>query len=102
MDLLYSKYSSPMDLVSRYINQGRFGKFVHDFLQIEYDRRKEEAERNNDWMLWVGYVHSESSESFDDWKARVTKPAHSTTGGDANLTEDGIRSIVDKLFTHTE
>ena len=32
MDLLYARYSNPMDLMGRYINQGRFGEFVHEFL----------------------------------------------------------------------
>ncbi len=104
MDLLYQKYTSPMDLVSMYINRGRFGKFVESILEEEYQRKKEEFDRNEDWKLWVMYTQQLSNgltdESFNDWKQRVCKPtkANTRSGGDENLTEDGIQSIVKNLF----
>ena len=98
--MLYRAYSSPMDLVSRYINQGRFGSFVQGFLEAEYERKKEKAEKEKEWKLWTAYIHSYSEESFVDWKKRVTGSAVSsnTTNSDADLTDDGIQSIVSKLF----
>ena len=98
MDLLYSRYSSPMDLMNRYINQGRFGSFVQGFLEAEFERKKEKE----DWKLWTAYIHSYSEESFIDWKKRVTGTASTdslqSTNSDADLTDDGIQSIVNKLF----
>lgn len=99
MDLLYSRYSSPMDLMARYINQRRFGAFVQGFMEAEYERRKQEAEKDNEWKLWVAYVHSYSDKTYDEWKKQIfgtstTKPKKS----DADLTDDEITSIIDAAF----
>ncbi len=105
MDLLYSKYASPMDLINMYISRGRFGKFVESVIDAEYQRKKDEFERNEDWKLWIMYTQLLSNgltdESFNDWKHRVCKPTNASTrnGGDENLTEDGMQSIVNKLFS---
>ena len=101
MDMLYRAYSSPMDLMNRYINQGRFGDFVKGFLEAEFERRKEEAEKDNEWKLWVAYVHSYSNESYNEWKKRVCQPASTnrTRGKDEDLTEEGIEKIIGKLFS---
>lgn len=96
--MLYRAYSSPMDLMSMYINRGRFGNFVEGFLQAEYERRKAEAEKNNEWMLWIAYIHSYSNESFNDWKKRHCGSSTSRKASDADLTEDGINNIIDNLF----
>lgn len=104
MDLLYSKYSNPLDLISMYINRGRFGEFVESIIKAENDRIQEEAEKDNDWKLWTMYTqllaagHTEN-ESFLDWKERVCKPtANTTKPSDADLTEAGMKSILDRLF----
>ena len=98
--MLYRAYSNPLDLMNMYINRGRFGNFVEGFLQAEYERKKAEAEKNNDWMLWVAYIHSYSSESFTDWKKR-----HCGSGGttkkkssDAELDDKGISNLLTDLF----
>ena len=96
MDLLYRAYSSPMDLMYRYIQQGRFGTFVNGFLQAQYDRDKKEAERENEWMLWTAYIHSYSDKPYGEWKKDFIKPVKKTK--DSDLTEDGIKSLVTRLF----
>lgn len=100
MDLLYSRYSNPMDLVDRYIKQGRFGKFVFSFMEAEYERKKQEAEKENDMKLWIAYVHSYSGKSYDEWKKQIFKPGSTTPTGksDADLNDDGIDAIMDELF----
>lgn len=100
MDLLYRAYSNPLDLMNIYINQGRFGKFVEGFLEAEYERKKAEAEKDENWKLWVMYVHSYSDKSFTDWKRDALKNASDTRkkNRDDELTDDGIQSIVNKLF----
>lgn len=99
MDLLYSRYASPMDLIKRYISRGRFGNFVQSFLESENERKKEQAEKEDEWKLWMIYVHSYSEESFLDWKKRVLKAGSGKkTGGDNNLTNEGIMSIIDETF----
>ena len=98
--MLYRAYSNPMDLVNVYINQGRFGKFVTGFLEAEYERRKEEAEKDMDWKLWMMYINAESDKSYGEWKESVLKNASNKTRRtkDDDLTDDGILTIVNNLF----
>jgi hypothetical protein len=101
MDMLYRAYSNPLDLMNLYINQGRFGKFVKGFLEAEYEKRKEKAEQDNEWKLWLMYVHSYSEMTFSEWKSQAIKESRTNTrkaNKDDELTDDGIQSIVGKLF----
>ena len=100
MDMLYRAYSNPLDLMNMYINQGRFGKFVTGFLEAEYDRRKNEAEKDFDWKLWMMYINSMTDITFGEWKESVIKNASDKTRKtkDDNLTDDGIKTIMDRLF----
>ena len=101
MDMLYRAYSNPLDLMNTYINQGRFGKFVTGFLEAEYERRKEKAERDEDWKLWMLYINSCSDKPFGEWKSEVLKTANTKTrkaNKDHDLTDDGIQSIIGRFF----
>lgn len=102
MDMLYARYSSPMDLMSIYIHQRRFGDFIKGFLQAEKDRKKAEAERDEELKEWIAYVHSFSEKSFDDWKADLLGAARTKTGkktgGDYDLDEKRAQEIIDNLF----
>ena len=101
MDMLYRAYSNPLDLMNLYINQGRFGKFVHGFLEAEYEKRKEKADQDNEWKLWLMYVHSYSEKTFSEWKTQAIKESKNNTrkaNKDEDLTEDGIKSIFNKCF----
>lgn len=99
MDLLYSKYANPMDLMNSYINRGRFGEFVASVLEAEYQRRKEQVEKDDDMKLWIMYVHSSAEESFHDWKKRVLKSADNKKANrDHDLNDDSIKAIIDDLF----
>ena len=100
MDMLYSRYSNPLELMNTYINQGRFGDFVKGFCEAEYNRKKEEAERDEDNKLWTAYVFSHSDQTFVEWKKEVCKTgeANTTRGGDENLDNEGIKAIISDLF----
>ena len=100
MDMLYRAYSNPLDLMNIYINQGRFGKFVTGFLEAEYERRKQEAEKDQDWKLWMMYINSLSDKNFADWKDSVLPRSDSKKHGtkDRDLTDEGIQSIITNLF----
>lgn len=100
MDMLYARYSNPMDLMNSYIRRGRFGAFVQSFMEQERERQKAEAEKDDEWRLWIAYVHSHSDKSFNDWKADLrgsAKPA-GRTGGDQDLDDKSITAIIDRLF----
>jgi hypothetical protein len=100
MDMLYRAYSNPMDLMNRYINQGRFGKFVTGFLEAEYERRKAEDEKDFDWKLWMMYINSITEKNFGEWKESVIDNASGRTRKtkDEDLTDDGIQAIMTDLF----
>lgn len=100
MDMLYSRYSNPLELMNTYINQGRFGDFVSGFCEAEYNRKKEEAEKENENKLWSAWVNSHSDMTFGEWKNAFCKADKPTTarGGDESLDEDGIKAIMNNLF----
>lgn len=102
MDLLYTKYSSPMDLMKRYINQGRFGAFVEGMIHAENERRQAEAKKEEEMMLWIAYVHSNSEDTFNGWRKKIFggEGSGGTTkkNSDHDLTDEGIMAIVNRLF----
>ena len=101
MDMLYSRYSNPLDLMNVYINQGRFGKFVTGFLEAEHKRKTEEAEKDQEMKLWIAYIHSRSELSYGEWRNKVcsTGSGHAKKGGgDQSLDDDGIKTIIADLF----
>ena len=103
MDLLYRAYSNPLDLMNRYINQGRFGEFVTGFIEAENQKRLDEYQKEKDMKLWIAYIHSDTNDNYDAWKMRVDKTDKhgSTKGGDESLDNDGIVSIINSLFPET-
>lgn len=100
MDMMYHRYSCPMDLIYSYINRGRFGEFVSEFLKSEHDRQKAEMDKDEDMKLWIMYCHSFSEDSFLDWKKKVLRIGSNgqSQGTDADLTEKDIKAICDDLF----
>ena len=71
MDLLFSRYASPLDFMKLYINQGRFGEFVEGIISLENKRKKEEQEKENDDKLWQAYIRSMSEKTFIEWKKEL-------------------------------
>lgn len=102
MDMLYSRYSNPMDLVKSYIRRRRFGEFVKGFLEAEIERRKEEREKDEEWFYRIAYVHSYSEKSYADWRADLTGSAENkkkTAGkSDRDLDAAGIDAIMKNVF----
>ena len=102
MDLLYSRYSNPMEFMRLYIDQGRFGEFVTEIITQENKRRKERAEKEDEERLWSAYIHSYSDKSFIEWKSELLRPVHQTKGGtgkrDEDMTKADIDNILNRLF----
>ncbi|MGN1314074.1 MAG: hypothetical protein ACI4VG_03560 [Lachnospiraceae bacterium] len=72
MDLLFSRYASPLDFMKLYIEQGRFGEFVEEIIEMDNERRREAEEKENDDKLWQAYIRSGSDKSFIEWKHELT------------------------------
>lgn len=100
--MLYSRYASPKELMNTYIKRGRFGEFVTNIIKAENNRRKEQAEKEEEQKLWSMYIHSGARKSFIDWKAEVLSQDNvaysSTTNGDESMSEEDIINIVNDLF----
>ena len=64
MDLLFSRYASPLDFMNLYINQGRFGEFVSEIIEMENERRKQTAEKEQDEKIWQANIRSMSEKNF--------------------------------------
>lgn len=76
MDLLYSRYASPMNFMKIYMDQGRFGEFVTEIINMDCERQREEKEKEEEDRLWNAYIHSMPDESFNDWKSGLRISAH--------------------------
>ena len=90
-----------MDLLKRYIRQGRFGAFIQGFLEAEAERKRKEAQKDEDWKLWMAYIHSETDKSFNEWKKQIFQPSSTTKKAgksDADLDDDGIMAIINAQF----
>lgn len=88
-----------MELVKMYINQGRFGEFVNRIIELENQRRKEEAEKEDEDRLWIAYVHSMSEKSFVEWRnglqqQPVKKPSLSMTKEEVEEAKQRVRGIL--------
>ena len=83
-----------------YIEQGRFGEFVKEFISAERKRRLEQVEQESERMMWAAYIHSYSEKSYLDWKADVMKPASSSSTGkkDDDMTKADIDNLMKHLF----
>ena len=77
MDLLYSRYRNPLEFMRLYINQGRFGEFVAEILEMDAKRKQEEADKDNEQKMWEMYLHSMADKSFNDWKKDVLSNSNS-------------------------
>ena len=71
--------------------------FVQEFLKSEYKRKKDKANEDKEWKLWLAYVHSYSEEPFGTWKQKVDGSSE-PNGSDFNLDDNGIKSIINNLF----
>ncbi len=86
-----------------YIDSGQFDELVKNILTAEYERRKEEAEKENDRKLWDLYLRSDTTLSYNDWHAEIMKKAKAQTGSttgkrDEDMTEKDIDNLLHKLF----
>ena len=102
MDLLFSRYASPFDFMRPYIEQGRFGEFVTEVITAENQRRKEQAEKEDEEKLWIAYVHSCSDKSYSKWRSEIMRPeSHEQGRGkkrDEDLTKADIDNLMKRLF----
>lgn len=84
-----------------YIEQGRFGEFVAEILDAEYKRKKDEADKENERMMWELYLHSMIiKESFNEWKQNVVKtPTNGGKSRDEDMNDSDIMNIIEQTLS---
>ena len=90
-----------MDFMKIYMDQGRFGEFVENIIELDDERKKKEEEKENDNKLWSMFIHSMSDKSFNDWKSEMLKqPANQGKAHtrDEDMTQKDIQNIMDRFF----
>lgn len=101
MDLLYSRYASPVEFMKTYIDNGRFGEFVFGILEMDKKRKEEAAQKDENDKLWLAYLHSMTDKSFHDWKEGLQEekgPAnHSMTDEQVEAAKQSARGILKKI-----
>jgi len=83
-----------MELMSLYIENGRFEEFVENIISMDRKRKQEEAEKENEQKLWDMYLRSTSDKSFIEWKKEVfSKNQDATT---LEMTDEQVKDVKDK------
>lgn len=106
MDLLYSRYTNPLEFMRLYIEQGRFGEFVAEIVTAENKRKKEQAEKEEEDKMWMAYVRVAPDKTFSDWKAEFLAPSPSSPSRpaarpgkrDEDMTQKDIADLMNRLF----
>lgn len=80
MDLLYHRYASPFIYMQDLFTTGNLSKGILHLYETENDRK-----------LWELYLHSFPSESYKDWKEKVT-----SNQAPKELTQEEINVQVSK------
>lgn len=94
MDLLHSRYASPMEFMRLYIEQGRFGEFVSGILELDSKRKKEEEEKEEEHRWWTMYIHSMSDKSFEEWKEEVIERSKENEPESYSMTNEQVESTI--------
>lgn len=92
MDLLHSRYASPMEFMHLYIEQGRFDEFVEGILDLDFKRKKEEAEKEEEHKLWTMYIHSMSDKSFIEWKKEAFERSKQNNPKSYSMTNEQVEA----------
>ncbi len=101
MDLLYSRYASPAEFMGTYIEQGRFGEFVANILELDMKQKKETAQKDEDNKLWLAYIHSMTDQSFQNWKKGLMQNqepvSYSMSDKQVDAVKQQTRGILNKF-----
>ena len=102
--MLYQRYANPKELMRAYIKRGRFGEFVDKIINSHNQRKREEAEKEEEHKWWTMYVHSMSDKSFEMWKREVLERSaknepenYSMTNEQVEATKQEAKGILKKI-----
>lgn len=97
MDLLFSRYASPMEFMKLYIDNGRFGEFVEEILAMDVKRKEEKAKKEDDNKLWTAYLLSGAKElTFSEWKAGLMTQKQEKKPESYAMTDEQVEAVKQK------
>ena len=88
-----------------YIDQGQFGEFVSNIIDIENKKIKEASEKENEDKLFNMYIHSMSDKSYIEWKDEVFRHVEENSGHvnenpgqkkTLSMTDDEVDAAINK------
>ena len=79
-----------MELMKIYIDQGRFGEFVTEIIDMDFKRKQEEAEKEEDNRLWLAFIHSASDKNFSEWKKSLQQKKEPE---DYSMTDEQVADV---------
>ena len=79
-----------------YIEQGRFGEFVEQIIELDNKRKKEEVDKENEEKLWQMYIHSMSDKSFIQWKDELINEQPQNQESSLSMTDKQIEEQKNK------
>lgn len=63
---------------------------MYKVVDSENQRRKEEAEKEEDNRLWIAYVHSMETKSFLEWKRGLKAEPQQKQGKEPEVKSSGL------------
>ena len=93
MDLLFKRYASPFLMLDEMIASNRFYEFIVELGEI----RQEEAEEEQDKLLWHFWLHNVEGKPFRAWKEENSVPdkAEDMQAEEMGATIRDSKSILD-------
>ena len=89
-----------MELMKLYINKGRFGEFVSEIIEMDFKRKQEEAEKENERELWEFYLHKVHDKSFIEFKESLQEEqteGHGMTDSEVEATKEHVKGILKRI-----
>lgn len=86
-DLLYQRYSNPLELLQQMFETGQLHDFIEELVQI----RNEELQEKNAWEYYLHTVCREMS--FEEFMRRSQRPAEPETISKESMTKIVKRSL---------
>ena len=86
-DLLYNRYSNPLELLQQMFETGQLCDFIDEIVQIRNEELQEKT-------MWEYYLHTVCREmSFEEFMKRSKQPAEPETISKDRMTEIVKRSL---------
>ena len=80
-DLLYKRYSNPLELLQQMVQAGQLEEFIGELVQIRYEEMQEQT-------MWEYYLHTVCREmSFEEFMKNVKEPEEPETIEKDRMTE---------------